>query len=126
MLKKIGGLARAIYIVIAIVAGFIAMGTLNIGMVLLVLGLLAGLALPRERMVLTGIAVLTLPIIGAALGQLPAIGAQLTAVAGNLQIGATGALATATAILLYELFMDGVMGMTGGGEVAATPAATTH
>ena len=46
-------------------------------------------------------------------GQLPTIGAQLTAVAGNLQMGVAGALATALAIMLYELVMEGVTGLTG-------------
>ena len=43
MLNKIGGLARAIYIVLAIVAGFVALNMMNVPLVLLVLGLIAGL-----------------------------------------------------------------------------------
>ena len=124
MLKKIGGLARSLYILLAIVASFVALGMMDVALVLVVLGLIAGLAMPRERMVLAGVLVLVLPIVGAALGHLPAIGAQLTAVAGNLQIGAAAALATAMAIFLYELVMEGVMGLTGGS--AGTPATATH
>jgi hypothetical protein len=123
MMTKIGGLARALYILLAIVAGFVALNMMNVPLVLVVLGLIAGLAVPRDRMVLLAAIVIALPIVGTALGTLPAIGAQLTAVTGNLQMGAAGALATALAIFLYELVMEGVMGLTGSG--AATGRAAT-
>ena len=124
MLNKIGGLARALYILLAIVAGFVALGTMNVALVLVVLGLIAGISMPRERMVLAGVAMLALPIVGGALGTIPAVGTQLTAVCANLQMGVAGAFAMALAILLYELVMEGVMGMAGGGD--ARPAATAH
>jgi hypothetical protein len=115
MLKKIGGIARALYILLAIVAGFVTLGAMDVALVLVVLGLIAGLSMPRERMVLAAAAVIALPTVGAALGHIPAIGAQLTAICGNLQTGIAGAFATALAMLLYELTMDGVMGLTGAG-----------
>ena len=124
MLKKIGALARALYILLAIVAAFVALTMMNVPLVLVVLGLIAGLAVPRDRMVRLAAIVSALPIVGAALGQIPAIGAQLTAVAGNLQMGAAGSLATALAIFLYELVMEGVMGLAGG--TAATPVRATN
>ena len=46
MLNKIGGLARALYIVLAIVAGFVALSMMNVPLVLVVLGLIAGLRCP--------------------------------------------------------------------------------
>src|SRR6476661_5822333 len=122
MLTRIGGLARALYIVLAVVAGFVALSMMDVTLVLVVLGLVAGLAVPRDRMVLLAALVIALPIVGGALGQIPAIGAKLTAVAGNLQLGAAGALATALAILLYELVMEGVMGPVSGGRPAKTAA----
>ena len=122
MLNKIGGLARAIYIVLAIVAGFIAMGGLNVALTLVVLGLIAGLSMPRERLVLAMVAVVALPLIGAALSTLPAIGAQLNVVMGNLQIGVAGAAASALAMMLYELVMEGVMGLMGGATGGAKAA----
>jgi hypothetical protein len=115
MLKKVGGLARALYILLAIVAGFVALGGMNVALILVVLGLIAGLAVPRDRLVLVMVSVVALPMIGAALGNIPAIGAKLTAVMANLQLGAAGAATTALAIFLYELVMDGVMGLTGAG-----------
>src|SRR6476659_3610096 len=122
MLTKIGGLARALYIVLAIVAGFVALGMMNVPLVLVVLGLITGLAIPRERMLLVAALVIALPTVGAALGNIPTIGAQLTAVAINLQLGAAAALASAIAIMLYELVMEGVTGMLGGTTASGAPA----
>ena len=122
MMNKVGGLARALYIVLAIVAGFVAMGGLNVALILVVLGLIAGLSMPRERLVLAMVAVVALPIIGTALSTIPAIGAQLSAVMGNLQMGIAGAAATALAMMMYELVMEGVMGLTGSGATSGTAA----
>ena len=88
MLKKISGLARALYIVLAIIAGFVALGTMNVALVLVVLGLIAGIAMPRERLVLALAAVIALPLLGAALTNIPMIGAQLNAVARAVERGA--------------------------------------
>ena len=118
MLNKIGGLARALYILLAVVAGFVVLGTMDVALALVVLGLISGISMPRERLVLALAAVIALPMLGAALGHIPAIGAQLGAVMGNLQLGIAGAAATALAMQLYELMMAGVMGLTGSGTTA--------
>ena len=123
MLKKISGLARALYIVLAVVAGFVALGMMNVALVLVILGLLAGISMPKDRMVLAAATVIALPAVGTALGHIPTIGAQLNALAGNLQIGVAGALASAIAIYLYQLVMEGVSGILGGMTGAAAPAA---
>ncbi|MFL6760641.1 MAG: hypothetical protein ACJ8FR_11840 [Sphingomonas sp.] len=120
---KIGGLARAIAIVLAIVAGFVALNMMNVPLVLVVLGLIAGLAMAQDRVVLSTVTLIALPIIGAALATIPTIGAQLAAVCGNLQLAIAGALATTIAIRLYHMTMDGVTGMMGA---AATPAAAAR
>ena len=124
MLIKIGGLARAIAILLAIVAAFVPIGGINVPLVLLVLGLVAGLALTDERMVVNVALVIALPLIGAALAHLPAIGAQLNAVALNLQMAMAGAVATAMAIRMYHLTVGGLMGVTGmaGARTAAATA----
>ncbi len=114
MLNKIGGLARALYILLAVVAGFVALGTRTVALALVVLGLISGISMPRERLVLALAAVIALPMLGAALGNIPTIGTQLGAVMGNLQVGIGGAATTALAMQLYELMMAGVMGLTGG------------
>jgi hypothetical protein len=126
MLMKISGLARTLYILLALVAGFVALGTLDVAMVLIVLGLISGISMPRERIVLAAVTVLALPIIGGALGHIPTVGAKLTAVTGNLQLAMAGALATAIAIALYELAMDGVTGMSGTAPATGRRAAAAR
>jgi hypothetical protein len=121
MLMKIGGLARAVAIVLAVVAGFVALNMMNVPLVLVVLGLIAGLAMTEDRVVVSAVILIALPIVGTALGNIPSVGAQLAAVCGNLQLAMAGALATTIAIRLYHLTMDGVMGLAGmaGGTAAA-------
>ena len=125
MLMKISGLARTLYIVLAIVAGYVALGGMNVALVLVVLGLIAGLSLPEDRQVLAGVTVIALPILGVALANIPAIGTQLGAVTGNLQLGVAGAVASALAIRFYHLAMAGVTGLTGG-EGSGTAAAAAR
>ena len=123
MLMKIGGLARALYVLLAIVAAFVPLSMMNVPLVLVVLGLVAGLAMMQDKMTLAAITVVALPMVGAALGNIPAIGAQLTAVCGNLQLGVAGAFATALAIFLYQTIMASLTGLTG---TAGTPAAAAR
>lgn len=111
-MNKVSGLARSIYILLAIVAGFVALGGLNVALALVVLGLIAGISMPRDRMVLAAAAVIALPIVGTALANIPTVGDQLSAIAGNLQLGIAGALASALVIFLYELTKEGVTGLT--------------
>jgi len=112
MLNKVSGLCRALYILLAIVAAFVPMGGMDVALVLLVLGLVSGISIPDDRVVLAAATVIALPIIGTALGHIPTIGAQLTTVAGNLQMGVAGGVATAIAMRLYRLGLDGVTGLT--------------
>jgi hypothetical protein len=126
MLNKISGLARALYIVLAIVAGFVALSMMDVALVLVVLGLIAGISMPRERLVLAMAAVIALPMLGTALTHIPAIGAQLNAVMGNLQLGIAGAAASALALFMYDLVIDGVTGLTGSGTPRGAAAATAR
>jgi hypothetical protein len=120
---KIGGLARALAILLAIVAGFVALNMIDVPLVLLVLGLVAGLALTDERMVVNVALVIALPLVGAALAHIPTIGAQLNAVALNLQMAMAGAVATAVAIRMYHLTVGGLMGITGAAPAGTAAAA---
>ena len=113
MLMKLGGLARALYVILAIVAAFVAITMVNVPLLLVVLGIIAGLAMTRENMVLAAVTIVALPMVGAALGNIPAIGAQLAAICGNLQLGVAGAFATALAIFLYQTIMATFTGMDG-------------
>ena len=124
MLTKIGGLARALAILLAIIAGFMALNMMNVPLVLVVLGLIAGLAMPEDRLVLSTVTLVALPIIGTALTNIPTIGANLNAIALNIQMALAGSLATSVALRLYHMTMDGVMGLAGGkGSRAAGAAA---
>jgi hypothetical protein len=112
MLTKISGLARTLYILLAVIAAFVSLGTLNVTLVLFVLGLVAGLPLvAKEDLIWRAVSVLVLPIIATVLATIQAIGEQLSALAGNLQIGLAGAVATAIARQLYMLAVDGVTGL---------------
>jgi uncharacterized membrane protein len=114
MLMKIGGLARALAIVLAVVAGFVALNMMDVPLVLVVLGIIAGLAMTEDRILLSTATVIALPIIGTALTHIPSVGDKLNAVMLNLQLAIAGALATTIAIRLYHMTMDGVMGLAGG------------
>ena len=122
MLNKIGGLARALYVVLAIVAGFVALGEMNIPLILVVLGLIAGLAMARDKLVVAMVAVVALPFMGTALATIPTIGGQLNAVMLNLQMGVAGAAVTALMIMLYELIMESLSGLAGSGAGSGTAA----
>jgi len=124
MLMKIGGLARAIAIVLAVVAGFVALNMMNVPLVLVVLGLIAGLAMPEDRVIVTTVILIALPIVGTALTQIPNVGAHLNGVALNLQMAMAGSLATVIAMRLYHMTMDGVTGLTG--MAGGTPAAAAR
>ena len=58
---------------------------MDVPLVLVVLGLVAGLAMAERSNAPVAALVIALPIVGAALGHIPAIGAQLNAVALNLR-----------------------------------------
>jgi hypothetical protein len=126
MLNKISGLARALYIVVAFVAGFVVLGTMDVVLVLVALGLIAGISMPTERMVLAAATLIALPIVGAALAHIPTIGAQLNAVTAYLQMGLAGSFASATAIFLYHLVMGDVTALTASGPTGRKAAAAAR
>jgi hypothetical protein len=125
-MMKIGDIARTLYIVLAVVAGFVALGRVDVALVLVVLGLISGISMPDDRNVIAAVLVVALPAIGTALTHIPAIGAQLNAVALNLQAAMAGAVATAVAIRLAKLAMDGVTGLTSSGAGAKPAAAAAR
>jgi hypothetical protein len=126
MMMKIGDIARTLYIVLAVVAGFVALGRVDVALVLVVLGLISGISMPDDRNVIAAVLVVALPLIGTALTHIPAISAQLNAVALNLQAAMAGAVATAVAIRLAKLAMDGVTGLTASGADAKPAAAAAR
>jgi hypothetical protein len=111
-MNKLSGLARALGILLAIVGGFVAIpGGMNVALILVVLGLIAGITTPDDRFVTVLLYVAVLPLVGTALANIPAVGTQLSSVAGGLALLAAGAAATGVALRLYKLVMDDLKGM---------------
>ena len=122
MVGKIAGLARLIATLLAIVAGFVpaAMSNFNLALVLVVLGIIAGLGYAADQAGRLFLVVLVLPAVGTALATIPAIGAQLNAVALNIAMAAAGVAATVIAMRLYNNSKEDVTGLAGSGGTKAT------
>lgn len=114
MLNKISGLARIVAIVLAIVAAFVAIPNVDLALVLVVLGIIAGTTMPREMQLPSMAALLVYPIVGAALGHIPTIGEHLTTMTGNLQTALAGGIASAIAMRLYDNLKMSFGAVTGG------------
>ena len=113
MLKKVAGLARALAVILAVVAGFVAIPNLDVALALVVLGLVAGLGYCEDTATRLILSVLVLPVVGMALGNIPNIGEQLGAIAGNIGLAAAGAAATLLAVRIFNLVKGDLMGLTG-------------
>lgn len=112
MLGKVGGLARALAIILAVIAGIVTIPNLDTALVLVILGLIAGLAYGDDTVTRLVLTVLVLPAVAAALSLIPVIGPQLGAIAANVAIAAAGAAATAIAIRLFNLVKGDLLGLT--------------
>lgn len=113
MLSKIGGLSRAVAILLAVVSAIVAIPGLDTANLLVVLGLLAGLAYSQDDRVGLILAALVLPLVSAVLSPLPAVGGQLGAIAGNLAVVAAASVATVLALRLVAVVKGDVSGLTG-------------
>lgn len=111
MIGKVAGLARALAILLAVVAAFVAIPNVNVALVIVLLSLVAGLANHEGGLTNLLILVIGLPLIGVAVGHIPAVGAQLTAVAGNLGLGAASAAATMVVMNLYNIVKGDLTGL---------------
>jgi hypothetical protein len=112
MVNKIAGLARLIATLLAIIAGFVAIPSLDVALALVVLGIIAGLAYKADETMRLFLVILVLPAVGAALGHIPAIGDQLNAVALNIATAAAGVAATVVAMRLFNNSKSDVTGLT--------------
>lgn len=110
MLNKVARLARALGIVLAIVAAFVAIPA-QVPLILVGLGLVAGLAYGPEDFIRLGVLALVLPLAGIAVGNIPAVGAQLSAAFGNVGLAVAAVLVTRIAIRLYETVVGDVTGI---------------
>lgn len=93
-MNKVYAASRALGILLAIAAAFVAIPNLNVAAALVVLGIIAGLGIAEEDGMRVMLAILVLPVIGMALANIPQIGEQLGAVASNLGLTVAGSGAT--------------------------------
>jgi hypothetical protein len=122
MVDKLAGAARLVATLLAIIAGFVAIPNFNMALVLVILGLVAGLKYTSDKLLGLFFVVVTLPMVGAALANIPMIGAQLNAVALNFEIAAASVAATVIAIRLFHNSMEDVSSIFGSGSGAKTAA----
>ena len=120
-MNKIIALARAAAIILAVVTAFVAIASLNVALVLVSLGLIAGLGYGEDDMTRLVLTVLVLPVAGAALTNIPTVGAQLEVVATNLAVVVAGAAATVLAIRCFNLVKGDLTGLA---APAAAPEKT--
>ena len=89
-----------------------AIPNLDITLVLVVLGLVAGITYgddARPNLILTALA---MPVTAAAVGHLPAVGVQLGAIATNIGLVAAGAVASSFAIHMFNSAKADLTGLT--------------
>lgn len=122
MVKSIAGLARLLATLLAIVAGFVAIPSLDVALVLVVLGIIAGFGYAEDQSVRVFLVVLVLPAVAGALGAIPGIGAQLGAVALNVALAAAGIAATVVAMRLFNNSRQDVAGLTAMGSSTGAAA----
>lgn len=108
MLNKVVALARIVAILLAVIAGFVVIPNLNVGLAIAGLALISGFWMPAERMLPVGMSVLVLPASAAALALIPSIGTQLAAVATNVALAAAAAMASAIGMRVFESVKEGI------------------
>jgi hypothetical protein len=123
MVDKLAGAARLVATLLAIIAGFVAIPNFNVALVLVILGLVAGLKYTPDKLLGLLFVVVTLPMVGAALANIPAIGAQLNAVALNIEVAAASIAATVIAMRLFHNSMEDVTSVAGTDTGAKAAAA---
>ncbi len=110
MLDKVARLARVLGVILAVVAAFVAIPA-QVGLILVVLGIIAGLAYGPADFIRLGIFALVLPVAGSALMTVPVIGATLGAILTNVGLAVAGILATRVALRLYEIVVGDIKGL---------------
>jgi hypothetical protein len=102
MVGKIAGLARLLVCLLAIVAGLVTIPNVNVALVLVVLGLIAGLRYAIDESARVFLVALVLPLAGAALSVIPEVGDELNAIANNLALAAAAMAATIIAMRIFD------------------------
>ena len=83
-MNRVYAVTRALGILLAIAAAFVVIPNLNVAAALVILGIITGLGVAEENTQRLLIATLVLPVVAIALGNIPQIGEQLSAIAANL------------------------------------------
>jgi hypothetical protein len=108
MLNKICGLAGALGIALAIVAGFVAIPNLDTGLALVVLGIVGGITAPDESVPRTGLGTIALPVAATALATIPTVGTHLAGVATGIGTLAAGSFSCAVLIRVVKMAIASV------------------
>ena len=101
-MTKVYAAARALAVLLSIVAAFMAIPNVNVAAVLVLLGVIAGVGLPDDHTMRISVVALVLPVIAVALANIPMAGTHLGAIASNLGLAYAGAAATAIALALFN------------------------
>ncbi|MEQ1724886.1 MAG: hypothetical protein ABL882_03045 [Sphingopyxis sp.] len=104
-MTKVYAAARALAVLLAIVAAFMAIPNVNVAALLVGLGLVAGLGTDAEATPRALLSTIALPVVAVALAHLPAVGTHLAAIATNLGLATAGIAATAVALRVFAMLM---------------------
>jgi zinc transporter ZupT len=111
MLNKVSAVARLVGIALAVVAGFMPELGFDVGLALVVLGIVAGISMAADRYISVCATLLVLPGVASAVGMIPNIGSKLGAIAGGLALLIAGALASSIAITIFNRAKDDLTGL---------------
>lgn len=115
-MEKLTGLAAALAVLLAVIAGVVPNLGFDAVMILVVLGIVAGITVPNDMAVRIYVAVLAFPVVGAALGTIPAVGEYLNSIFNNFGMAAAGIAATLMTMRVFNMAKDGLMGLAGGSK----------
>lgn len=110
-MKMLSALATLVGIAVAIIAAFVTL-PVNVPMLLVLMGLLAGLAYDMDKTVTLMVAVLVYPVAGAALGAIPEVGGYLGAILTNVGVAAAGAAATVLTRRIIDMVKGSLAALT--------------
>lgn len=102
-MNKVYAVTRGLGLLLAIAAAFVSIPNLNVAAVLVVLGIITGLGVAEENTQRLMIATLVLPVVAIALGNIPQLGEQLSAIAANLGTNVAGSAATVITMRIIGL-----------------------
>ncbi len=112
-MNRVYAVTRALGVLLAIAAAFVVIPNLNVAAALVILGIITGLGVAEENTQRLLIATLVLPVVAIALGNIPQLGEQLSAIAANLGTNVAGSAAAAITLRIVALLKADWMPKTG-------------